>query len=435
MDLNRKKLRRRAFLKAASGVVAAPLFVPASALGRAGRPAPSERITLGFIGLGIMGLRHVNGFKYEADCQLTAVCDVDAVRRREAARVVDEHYGDPGGCAQYHNFEDMLGRRDLDTVCISLPDHWHALASIPAVRAGKDVYGEKPLALTVAEGRRMVREVRRHGCIWQMGSWKRSTSQFRLACELVRNGHIGRLERVEVGLAPAPTTGAHPPMPVPPHFDYERWLGPAPWAPYTEQRCHWNFRWIFDHSGGQVTDQGAHDVDIAQWGMGTDATGPAEVEGRGEFPRGGLWDVATRYAFTCRYADGPPLYIGSLDRYRGGTRFMGDAGWIQVSHGGIDARPKSLLREKFGPDDVRLYHTPVNHRQGHRRNFLDCVRTRREPITPIEVGHRSVTICHLGNIAMRLGRPIRWDPAREAILGDPGANQMLDVSGREPYVL
>jgi len=424
-------LPRRAFLRHAAAAAPAPFVLRSAALGAEGRPAPSDRITLGMIGVGSMGLRHVHGFLQEPDCQILSICDADAARRRAAAEVVNKQYGN-AHCRQVRDFRDAIADPGLHALVISVPDHWHAAASIPAVQAGKDIYGEKPLALTIAEGRAMVEAVRRAGVVWQMGSWQRSTAHFRIACELVRNGRIGKLTRVEVGLPISPTCGPEPPMPVPEGFDYDLWLGPAPWAPYTEKRCHWNFRWILDYSGGQVTDTGAHDIDTAHWGMGADGTGPAEVEGKGEFPDG-LWNVATRYHFTCRYASGVVMDVASSDRFRGGTRWIGGKGWVHVDRGRMDASPKSLLKERIGPDEIHLASPAEGHRQGHRRNFLDCVKTRAVPITPIEIGQRSITVAHLGNIAMRLGRRIRWDPAREEIIGDPDAARMLRRPLREPW--
>jgi predicted dehydrogenase len=238
-----------------------------------------------------------------------------------------------------------------------------------------------------------------------------------------------------MALGSKPSCKAEPVMPVPAGFDYDRWLGPAPWAPYTPKRCHWNFRWIFDYSGGQVTDIGAHDIDIAHWGMGADHTGPTEVSGTGVFPREGLWNTATDFEFECTYAGGVALAVDSGRKYRSGVRFIGDDGWVHLTRSGIKTSPKELLRETIGPDEIHLAAPRGNHRQGHRRNFLDCIRTREPTITPIEVGHRSVTVAHLGNIAMLLGRKIRWDPKGERILGDPAASAMLSRSIREPWHL
>ena len=422
---------RRAFLRRTAAAVAAPYVLRASP---AGVPAASERLTMGMIGLGSMGMRHVKGFLQEYGCRIVGVCDVDAARRRAAVQEVNGHYGGTD-CAQYNDFRELLDRRDLDTVCIAVPDHWHAIIAIAAARAGKDIYGEKPLALTVAQGREMVTVIRECGCVWQTGSWQRSTTHFRMACELARNERVGTLRRVEVGIGPGYEVASQPVMTVPEGFDYEMWLGPAPWAPYTEKRCHWNFRWIMDYSGGQVTDWGAHHIDIAHWGMGADDSGPVSVAGSGEFPKDGLYDTAVTYRLECEYADGVMLHVGSNNHYAQGVRFIGDRGWVHVTRGKIDAKPKSVLKERIGPDEIHLRRPPGDNRQGHRADFLHCVRTRTEPITPIEIGHRSITVAHLGNIAMILGRKLRWDPAAERVIGDDEANRMLARAMREPWRL
>ena len=443
MTIHIRAVSRRDFLKGAAGCVTVPYLVSAAALGKAGLPAASERITMGIVGLGSMGMRHVKGFLQEPDCRIVAVCDVDAARRAAAVREIDTHYGD-SDCAAYNDFRELLARAEVDTLCISVPDHWHALLAIAGVRAGKDVYGEKPLALTIARGRAIVDAVDRYGCVWQTGSWQRSTDHFRFGCELVRNERIGRLVKVEVGIgpgfkAPGQDTVDHiapqPVEPVPEGFDYEMWLGPAPWAPYTTNRCHWNFRWILDYSGGQVTDWGAHHIDIAHWGMGCDETGPVEVAGRGVFPTDGLWNAAVDYDFECRYAGGLVMRVASNNHCPQGVRFIGETGWVHITRAAVTTEPAALRRTVIGPDEVHLARPRGDHRQGHRRDFLDCVKTRSQPITPALIGHRSAIPAHLGNIAMRLGRRIRWDPKAERIVGDDHAARMLDRPMRSPWHL
>ncbi len=439
MTEEKPRISRRDFLSRAGAIAAVPYFVRSSAVGGA---AASNRLTMGLIGLGSMGMRHVKGFLQERDCRIVAVCDVDSHRREAAAAEINGHYGNKD-CRQYRDFRELIARGDIDTLCISVPDHWHSIISIEALAAGRDVYGEKPLALTIPEGRAIVEAVARYGRVWQTGSWQRSTDHFRFGCELVRNGRIGRLARVEVGIGrgfkpqAAPDTVSEippqPTMPVPEGFDYERWLGPAPWAPYTEKRCHWNFRWILDYSGGQVTDWGAHHIDIAHWGMDADSTGPVEIWGKGVFPKDGLWDAAVDYDFECKYANGVTMLVGSNNHYKQGVRFIGDTGWVHITRAGLDANPKSLLRDKIGPEEIHLARPSGNHREGHRRNFLDCVRTRGATISPAEVGHRSAVPAHLGNIAMILGRKIRWDPAREQVIGDAAAGRMLGRAMRAPW--
>ncbi len=437
-------LTRREIIKGAAACIVVPHIVLPTALGHEGGPSPSNHITLGLIGLGSMGLRHVKGFLEEKDCRIVAVCDVDAARRSEAVRLVNKAY-DNKDCSQYHNFRDLIGRKDIDAICISVPDHWHCLTALEAIRAGKDVYGEKPLTLTIAQGRRLVETVNRYGCVWQTGSWQRSTAHFRFGCELVRNKRIGKLLKVEVGIGPGftPLGSAktlfniepQPVQPVPEGFDYDMWLGPALWAPYTKNRCHWNFRWILDYSGGQVTDWGAHHIDIAHWGMGCDETGPLEVVGKGIFPQDGLWDAAVDYDFECSYADGLVMQVASNNHLHQGVRFIGSDGWVHITRSGLDADPKSLLREKIGPNEIHLARPSGDHRQGHRRDFLDCIKTRARTIAPVEVGHHSAIPAHLGNIAMRLGRKIKWNPDLEQTIGDISASSLLDRAMRSPWHL
>jgi len=432
MRLSGKGSSRRDFLKASLPGIAVPVFLPSGLLFLAQGTPPSERVHLGMIGLGSMGLRHVMGFLEERDCQIVAVCDVDATRREAALKVIHEREGH-GGCLGIHDYRELLDRKDVDAVCISVPDHWHGVMAISAARAGKDIYGEKPLTRTIAEGRSVVEAIRRYGVIWETGSWQRSTHQFRFACELVRNGRIGELKLCQVGIGLGFRCETQPEMPVPPGFDYERWLGPAPRAPYTEKRCHWNFRWILDYAGGQVTDWGAHHVDIAQWGMDTDDTGPVEIQGEGIYPQEGLWDAAVEYRFECFYSKGLLLRVGSNNIYPQGVRFEGKDGWIHVTRSGLSAEPQKILRSRLGPGDLRLPVPAGDDRQGHRRDFLDCVKQRGKPIAPVEVGHRSATVCHLGNIAMQLGRPLRWDPEKEIFPDDEVANRFLSSPMREPY--
>ncbi len=444
MNRTHRSITRRSFLKGSISAVAIPHIISASAQGKDAAPAPSNRITMGLIGLGSMGMRHVQGFLQEADCRISAVCDVDAKRLGAGIDEINKHYRNED-CRGYNDFRELIARDDIDTLCIAVPDHWHSIPAIMGAAAGKDIYGEKPLALTIAEGRAMVEAVNRYKCIWQTGTWQRSTEHFRFGCELVRNGRIGRLQRVEVGIGPGfkPVGGApavnqidpQPPEPVPEGFDYEMWLGPAPWAPYTANRCHWNFRWILDYAGGQVTDWGGHHIDIAHWGMDCDDTGPVEVEGKGLFPEDGLWNAAYDYNFKCTYDNGLTMHVASNNHYPQGVRFIGESGWVHITRAGLDANPKKLLKEVIGPDEIHLYRPNGDHRQGHRRDFLDCVRSRTQPITPVEIGHRSATVAHLGNIAMILGRKIRWDPQREQIINDPSANRMLGRPMRCPWHL
>jgi len=443
-----KRLTRRSFLRcvaaAAGAAAAAPYVVPASCLGAEGRPAPSNRITMGCIGLGGRGTVDMQSFLGYEQVQIVALCDVDAGSTRyedawlrglaPAKETVEKHYGSKSpsgeykGCAGYADFRDLLARQDVDTVCVATPDHWHAGIVVAAAKAGKDVYCEKPLSLTIADGRAMVEAVTRYGRVFQCGSQRRSSAQCRRSCELVRNGRIGKLQTVRIGLP-----GGHwirsnakktfDPEPVPEGFDYDLWLGPAPWAAYTFNRCHWNFRWNLDYSGGQVTDWGAHYIDMAQWGMGTERTGPVEVEGKGTWPeRGALWNTATAFEFTCTYAGGVKMVVTSSG---GGVRFIGSDGWVDLEGG---TEPAGLARSVIGPDEIHLYESASQH-----GNFVECVVSRKPTAAPVEVAHRSITPSHLGNIAMLLGRKLRWDPEKETFLDDPQADAMRSRPYRSPW--
>ena len=429
MAAYRQPITRRRFLKGAAALAAAPYVVTSSALGADGRPPASERIVMGAIGVGGMGIANTRGFLGRDDVQFVAVCDVDEGHREEARQLVDEHYGN-ADCAAYVDFRDMLARGDLDAVCTALPDHWHAIPAIAAARAGIDVYGEKPLARSIREGRAICDAAERYGCVWQTGSWQRSSADFRRACELVRNGRLGRVHRVEVGLPGSPTTEPQPPMPVPEGLDWDLWLGPAAWAPYTELRCHYNWRWIRDYSGGGLTDWGGHHIDIAHWGLGLDLSGPVEVWGEGRYPEDGLYDVPYAYRFACRYADGLEMTVADNGQLDQGTRWHGDRGWLHVARDRLEAEPASILTERIGPGEVRLYRS-----DWHQGNFIECLKSRRQTATPPEVAHRSISVALLGEIAMLTGRRIRWDPEREEIIGDPGAAALLGRSYREPWRL
>lgn len=428
-------LNRRVFLKKlgawTAGAAALPCILPASALGQDGTPSPGDRITVGCIGVGGMGTGNMEGFLEQPGAQVVAVCDVDAAHRQAACDAVNKKYGNTD-CAQYNDFRELLARDDIDAVMIAVPDHWHGIIAVAAARAGKDIYGEKPLAYSIAEGRAVVDAVKRYGRVWQTGSWQRSQEHFRFACELVRNGRIGKVHTVRVGL---PNTnsiheGSTKPDTPPPGFDYDMWLGPAPYAPWCEARCHWNFRWISDYAGGQLTDWAGHHIDIANWGMDLQNTAPVEIEGSGQWPRGseGLFDTVERYTFTCKYREGFSMIVSGL--LPGGTRFEGESGWVHVDRGGLDAEPKSLLKEVIGPEEIHLYNSP-----NHIGNFLDCVQSRALTITPVDAAHRSIMVGHLGLIAMKLERPVRFDPDTERFVDDPQADRLLSRPMREPWTL
>ncbi|MEK7996609.1 MAG: Gfo/Idh/MocA family oxidoreductase [Planctomycetota bacterium] len=453
------KTDRRSFFRgtiaAAVGMAGFPYVIPSSAVGGAGAVAPSGRITLGSIGVGGMGTNNMRAFLSLPDVQVVAVCDVVKASdeyghwykrgwqgawfgRESARKIVDEHYAQKSGSAQYKgcdayiDFRDVLARDDIDAVCITTPDHWHAIPAIMAAAAGKHIYCEKPLSLTIAEGRAMVEAARRHGVVFQTGTHRRSDRQYRFLCELIRNGRIGRLKKaittVGANNKEAPAKDWQP-MPVPEWLDYDMWLGPAPWAPYHKDRCLYTFRFGIDYSGGQTTNLGAHEIDIVQWANGTDHTGPVEVEDLGgEFPADGLFTTATKVNFRAQYANGVELICRTQEGEP--LRFEGSEGWIQLQKGELTCQPESLKTSVIGPNEIHLYESDEHH-----RNFIDCIKAHRETAAPAEIGHRSTSICHLGNIAMTLKRKLRWDPEEERFVGDEQANRMLSRGMRSPWHL
>jgi len=432
-------LSRRDFLRrtsvAAAGAVGFPYIIPSSALGADGAIAPSNRIVMASIGVGGQGSYDTRALMNLPEVQMVAVCDVDSEHRAAAKKMVEEYYAQKNdgaykGCADYNDFREVLAREDIDAVMIAPPDHWHAVISVAAAKAGKDIYCEKPLANSIPEGRAVVDAVRRYRRVFQTGSHERSRDNARYACELVRNGRIGKLHTIRVNM-PVDNYGANtnqPEMPVPPGFDYNFWLGPAPLAPYTERRCHFFFRYILDYSGGEMTDRGAHIIDLGQLGNDTDHTGPISVEGNGWFPEDGLFNTAMRYQFQFEYANGVRL-IGETVAPRG-IKFEGTDGWIFIYiHGGdLRAEPASLLKEVIGPNELHL-----GRSRGHHQDFIQCVKSRGEPKAFCEAGHHTATMCHLANIAMKLNRKLRWDPDQEQFINDDEANRMLVPSMRSPW--
>ncbi len=446
---------RRQFLQSSTTAAVAalgfPTIIPGSALGKEGRPAPSNRTTLALIGCGGRGTDVLKNFLQDERVQVVTVCDVEresdrynkgiikkagTLGREPARRLVDETYGTKG-CGVHEDFREVLARADVDAVQIATPDHWHALMAVAAARAGKHIYCEKPLSLTVAQGRFMSDVVRRSGVTWQTGSQQRSDIHFRMACEYVRNGRIGKLRQIRVGLASENRdNNGHAaqtaPTAVPEGLNYDLWLGPAPEAPFCPARLHSNWRWIYDYSGGNITDFGAHHLDIVQWALGQDESGPVEFfDLKAEWPeKGGLYTTTPRYSFAYKYADGTEVRVVDKMDFGSGIAFEGESGSIICSRGMLKIQPQKL-RKPLAEGDVRLYES-----KDHFRNFIDALRDGVKPAAPIEYAHRSITIAHLANIALRLNRArLRWDPATEQVVDDTEAAAMLSRPMRGPWEL
>jgi predicted dehydrogenase len=392
-------------------------------------PPPSERINLGFIGVGTMGRGHLGNFLGRPDVQVVAVCDVVAARRDNAKKTVEDAYAQRtkesyAGCKVFTDFHDLLALKGIDAVVIATPDHWHALPSVAAVRAGKHVYCEKPLTLTIAEGRKVADEAKKAGVTFQTGSQQRSEfgGMFRKACEYVRSGRIGNLKTVRVGVGGPAVPCDLPEQDVPDGTDWETWLGPAPKRGYNEILCpkgvHNHFpawRNYREYGGGGLADMGAHHFDIAQWAMDMDAGGPVKVE-----PPAGKETTGLKFT----YASGVEVIHGGPS----GCTFEGADGTIYVDRDKLQSTPKEVLEKPLGDKDVRLY-TATDH----RANWLECIRSRKAPICPAEVGHRSATVCHLGNIGYQLRRALTWDPAKERFVDDDEANKLVARAMRAPW--
>ena len=445
---------RRSLLKAsAAGIAGFPAIVPSSVFGK---NAPSNQINIGAIGVGRISRGHdlPGTWKYDS-ARIMAVCDLDANRVTLGKAYINDYYakktGKPyGGVTGYPNHHELLSNKDIDAVIISTPDHQHAIVAVDAVRAGKDVYMQKPASLTIAEGRYLSNTVRASGRIFQIGSQQRSWKQFHRACELVRNGRIGDIKHVEIGLPGDPSGPDAPEMPVPPNLNYDAWLGSTPVAYYTEMRVHPQKG--FDRPGwlrceqfgaGMITGWGAHHVDTAHWGMNTELTGPVEIWGTAEFPTHGLWNVHGKFKTEARYANGMTMSISG--DYPNGIKFYGTKGWIFVTRdetvtasdpGATQGeKPKPLvasdpkiLDSVIGPNEIHLYKSDDQH-----GNWLDCIRSRKEPIAPVEVGHRACSTCLLHHIAMKADRKLHWDPAKERFKNDDEANALLSRPQRAPY--
>ncbi len=437
--MRKNTISRRNFLRRSTAplaaMVAAPYVITSTALGTSTIPPASERVTIAHIGVGGQGSGLLSNFLGIAECQSVAVCDCFQSRREERARQIDEHYASRAnkasykGCRTFHDFRELLACRDIDGVVVATPDHWHVPIALAAARAGKDMYVEKPLGISLEWNKALRDAVNRYGVIFQYGTQQRSSYPCRFGCELVRNGRIGKVHTLHVIAPSGLAGGSTKPVPVPEGFDYDMWLGPAPWSPYTVDRCTSEGTWhVYDNALGFIAGWGAHPLDIAQWGNKSDHTSPVEYEGTGTIPTEGLFNTLTNWQVRCRYADGVEMTF--TDGPNDMTRFLGTEGWVNVWRGGLDAEPKSLLKSAIRPEEEHLVASDL-----HAQNFVDCMRSRAQTLNPIESAIRSDAISHLSDIAIRTGRKIKWDPVLEVIVGDSEAARMTDRPMREPWLL
>jgi predicted dehydrogenase len=441
MQQSKTASSRRGFMAAA--IAGFPVIVPAHVLGK---NAPSNRIQIGQIGCGRIARTHdiKETIRHTDRARFVAVCDLDSVRLADGKQMVEEYYktklGTSGSVKTYSNYKDLLADKSIDAVIISTPDHWHAQPAIEAALAGKDIYLQKPASLTIKEGRQMADVVKRSGRIFQQGSQQRSEPFFRKACELIRNGHLGKIREILIGMPEDPAGPADPVMPVPSSLNYDAWLGSTPLAPYTEKRVHPqspDMKVRYDRPGwlrceqfgaGMITGWGAHHIDFAQWAMELDLSGPLEVVGDARYPKSGVWDVHGPYHVRMKYANGAIAYLS--EKYRTGLTFMGESGWLFVTRGSIEASDARLVKAGFNVGAKRVHLSPQDD---HHLDWLEAMRTRQAPATSVEIGHRSCSACLVAHIAMKLGRTLKWDPATERFENDAEANSMLSRKQRAPY--
>jgi predicted dehydrogenase len=432
MSQDRSISRRRFIRNSGKGVVAGgmALAYPSLFLNRtkaASGQNPSEFVRVGFIGVGGQGTHNLGALMKNA----VAVCDVDQTRLEAAKEKVETANSRP--CSTFSDYRKLLEDKSIDAVVISTPDHWHTLPALHACEAGKDIYCEKPLTLFIAEGQALVKAVRHHKRVFQTGSQQRSDAKFLKACEYIRSGHLGKIHTVKVGIPsvnylerakPPSLPDGNPPA----DLDYDMWLGPAPFRPYNKNRVHYLFRFFWDYSGGQMTNWGAHQLDITQWALGTDQSGPVEIQGTAVYNSEKLYETPQNFDVTFKYENGTVVQCsGGTGKFKGGVRFEGEKGSIHVNRGALECSPEEILEQ---PLSVRLYAST-----DHYKNWLDCIKTRKDPICSADIGHRSATVCHLGNIAIRTGKTVKWDPKTEQIIGDTALAGWVARQYRKPWRL
>lgn len=423
-----------------AGAFCIPSIIPASAMGRNGFVAPSDRLTMALIGSGGQGRGDMKQFLRNKEVQVVACCDVHRDQTEKAAAIVNEAYGNED-IRMYEDYRVLLEKEELDTALLALPDHWHSIISVSVANKGIDIYGEKPLARSIPEGRAIVNAVQKNNIIWQTGSWQRSVDHFYRACLLVRNGRLGKITHVDIGLPDGNKSIGSPPVKeIPEGLNWDMWLGPAPYVPFRGV-LHWDWRWIMDYSGGQMTDWAGHHIDIANWGLDFDETAPVEIEGKGVYPAEGIFNVPFEYDVKLKYENGLTMRIANASAYPGrqgtfgdtegrrngmGAMWFGENGWIHVSRRGLWASKPELL-EDIEPE-IDIYHSP-----DHYRTFIDCVKSRKETNTPARYAHNSISVALLGEIAMLTGEKLKWDASEEKFIENDNANRLLIRPMRAPW--
>lgn len=438
---------RRRFLSKATAAAAGLSIVPASVLGKDGHAAANDRIIVGAIGCGVRGSSAIGLALQASECQVVAVCDVRRPRLVRAQEQCNGHYGRAGqngsykGCEAYHEYQELLSRDDIDALLLTPPDHWHGVIYSDAIRVGKDIYGEKPITRTIAEGQALRKLVKQYGTVFQTGTQSRSIPRVRHACELARNGYLGKIHTIEVSVTSGREYPTIAPCDPPEGFDYDRWTGPAPYVPFDPQRCEWLAMYMISHyCAGFITNWGVHFLDIAQWGCPEITTKPFAIEGKGEFPKSGMTDTCIHWDMMLSYDSGLKVHFTDQSKQPNGCRFIGDEGWVKVNweRPGFWASDPSLRNVQFKASDVRLHASPdvspVDVRLGHTLDLLHSIRTRQEPVAPFEQGHRATTIGNVSDITVRLDRKLRWDWETETF-DDDQANAMMSRPMREPYTI
>jgi len=436
---------RREFLVGTLAAIAGTQIVPASVLGKGRQLPPSERITIGMFGVGNRGSSSLRAMQPLPDHQVVAIADCRRARAVRAQDQVNAFYAQRLGKQSYHgceicnDFRDVLARTDVDVVWGCVPDHWHGVLYSRTIEAGKDLYGEKPVTRWIAQGLQVRNAVRQYGCVFQTGTHQRSDPKFRHACELARNGYLGKVRTVYVGAPGGRSYPVEPPSDPPEGFDYDMWTGPAPYFPFDKKRCEWLAMYMISHyCAGFITNWGVHHLDIAGWGCPEIFRKPFEIEGTGILPSEGMTDTWISWQLELVWDSGLKMsYTNTGNPNEQGCKFVGDEGWEHVNRRGISAKPASLLTVKFKPTDTRLHASPEhsNPYTAHTADFFHSIRTRQDPVSPVEEGHAASTLGNVSDIALRLGRRLRWDPAHDRFANDDDANTMLTRATRSPWTI